>query len=295
MFMKHWLTAFRLRTLPLALSSIGMGAFLAAAQGSFKPIIFVLCLLTTAALQILSNLANDYGDTIHGADNDSRKGPARAVQAGLISRQQMFRAIVIFVFLSFVLGLTLLYISDLPRQVLFGFLVLGLAAIFAAILYTNGKLPYGYIGLGDFFVFLFFGCTAVIGTYYLQTGQFSWDLILPATSCGLLTVAVLNINNIRDIDSDKIAGKFSIPVRLGLKGARIYHCALLIVALLTAAAYILLKNYSPNQFLILLALPLLFINAKAVSTKPKESLDPHLKQMAIINVIFVILFGLSLF
>lgn len=293
--MKHWISALRLRTLPLALASIGMGAFLAASHGAFRLDIFILSLLTTVSLQILSNLANDYGDSVHGADNSARKGPARAVQTGAISRSQMKVAITISLVITLALGLLLLQTAGIPMQVFLSFLGLGIAAILAAVLYTNGSKPYGYIGLGDISVFLFFGWLGAIGTYYLMTGAFSWDLLLPGAACGLLTVAVLNVNNIRDIESDLIAGKYSIPARLGRSKATLYHISLLVTGMLCASTYIALHYTSPKQFLFLLALPLLFINAKAVRSKLKaQELDPYLKQMAISTLAFVLFFGIGI-
>ncbi len=283
----------RLRTLPLALACIGMGAFLAGADGKFNFTVFSLSLLTTLLLQILSNLANDYGDAVHGADHDQRKGPLRQVQSGAISKAQMKNAIILFVVLSLISGLSLLYLSGISLKVFIVFLGLGLLSIGAAILYTNGQLPYGYIGLGDLFVFLFFGLLGVIGSYYLQTLDFEWRLILPATSCGLLTVAVLNINNIRDIESDITAGKRSIPVMLGRSKANIYHALLLLGGLACAIIYVLMDFQGPKQFLFLLVLPLMLINSKAIFTKPSELLDPYLKQMAITSLLFVLTFGIG--
>lgn len=292
--MRHWVQALRLRTLPLAVSCIGMGAILAASNGMYNSKIVLLALLTTIALQILSNLANDYGDTIHGADNVDRVGPQRSVQQGHITRSQMQKAIGIFAFISLVLGLALIYAADIPIKVMLGFFALGIFAIIAAVLYTNGKIPYGYMGLGDISVFLFFGIVGVLGTYYLQTKTLDWSLLLPSCSCGLLTVAVLNINNIRDIDSDQLAGKYSIPVRLGRKRANLYHTLLLLIGLSLSIIYILLDYTNPMQLIFLLVLPLLYINAKAIHSKPAELLDPYLKQMALTNVAFVLLFGISI-
>jgi len=292
--MRHWLKAFRLRTLPLAFSSIGMGAILAASQGGFDLKIVLLCLATTIVLQILSNLANDYGDTIHGADSVERVGPSRTVQDGQISLPQMKIAISIACVLSLVFGLILVFSSGLSATAIYVFLGLGLVAIVAAVLYTNGKLPYGYMGLGDISVFVFFGLIGVLGTYYLQTKIVSWDMLLPAISCGLLTVAVLNINNIRDINSDKKAGKFSIPVRIGKSRAIIYHSTLLIIAFVCGAVYMYMHYESLQQLLLLLVVPLLYINGRAISTKPLDQLDPYLKQMALTNIAFVLVFGISL-
>ena len=292
--MKHWLQAMRLRTLPLAVASIGMGGFLASAHQGFRWEIFVLSLLTTLSLQILSNLANDYGDTIHGADGPQREGPRRAVQAGHISQGMMKRAIWIAILITLGLGITLLLVAQVPTFVFYIFLGLGLLAIIAAILYTNGYRPYGYMGLGDISVFLFFGWLGVVGTYYLMTSTFSWDLLLPGAACGLLTVAVLNVNNIRDIKSDLQAGKLSIPARLGREKATWYHIALLAVGFLCAAIYVVLNYSRPIQWLFILALPLLYINGKAVMTKfTSAELDPYLKQMAISTLAFVLFFGLG--
>jgi len=291
--MKHWLKAFRLRTLPLAFSSIGMGAILAASHGVFNARIVILSLLTTVSLQVLSNLANDYGDSIHGADSVDRVGPSRTVQDGQISLGKMKIAIMLFSVVSLVLGLLLIFTSGLSVSGIVFFLVLGALAIIAAILYTNGKLPYGYIGLGDLSVFLFFGLVGVIGTYYLQAKVLRWDIFLPAISCGLFTVAVLNINNIRDINSDQLAGKFSIPVRLGRNRANIYHSLLLIIAFVCAGAYITMDYSGPKQLILLLLLPLLYVNAHAISTKSQDQLDPYLKQMAITNLLFVGIFGIA--
>src|SRR5688572_11573408 len=238
MNVRIWLQAFRLRTLPLALSCIAMGGFLAASANAFQWDIFFLCILTTIFLQILSNLANDYGDTIHGADSADRKGPSRAVQSGAISPRQMRNAVVIFVLLSLVAGISLLIVSfGINWKSILFFLCLGLLSILAAIAYTVGKKPYGYIGLGDFSVLIFFGLVGVMGSYYLFTKQITWYEILPALSCGFFSIAVLNINNIRDIDSDRKAGKFSIPVRIGRDRAIVYHWFLLISGWICALLY----------------------------------------------------------
>lgn len=293
--MQHWLKAMRLRTLPLAVASIGMGAFLAASRGAFRLDVFIMALLTTLLLQILSNLANDYGDSIHGADHSDREGPDRAVQSGAISKKQMIRAIMLFVALTLVSGVTLLLLADLSYKIFYAFLALGFIAIVAAILYTNGYRPYGYMGLGDISVFVFFGWLGVLGTYYLMAGDMSWDLLLPGSACGLFTVGVLNLNNIRDIDSDLIAGKLSIPARLGRHRANVYHIALLVAGLLCAALYTILHYQQATQLLFLVVVPLLYLNIRAVLTKlnPRE-LDPYLKQMALSTLIFVLFFGIGI-
>ncbi|WP_026462747.1 1,4-dihydroxy-2-naphthoate polyprenyltransferase [Adhaeribacter aquaticus] len=294
---KAWVAAFRLRTLPLALSSIGMGSFLAAANGYFRGGVVAWCALTTVLLQILSNLANDYGDSMHGADSVNRKGPQRAVQAGLITPAQMKAGMGIFTMLSLFSGLMLLWTAFGTEGIFLFilFLILGLAAIWAAINYTAGSRPYGYAGLGDISVFLFFGLVGVLGTYFLQAQKFSSDLLWPAASLGFFSTAVLNINNIRDIESDKLAGKNSVPVRLGSVNARYYHLFLLAGGTLSAMIYTLGHYYSPWQYLFLLTLPFLIINARQVwKLRTAPDLDPYLKQMAMSTLLFVFLFGIGL-
>ena len=291
---KAWLSAFRLRTLPLALASIGMGTFLAASFESMQPKVFLLSALTTIFLQILSNLANDYGDSIHGADSISRKGPQRAVQSGQISSKAMYVAIILFVFLSFTSGVWLLIEATNSWQTFGLFLILGILAIVASITYTAGSNPYGYIGLGDISVLIFFGWVAVLGTFYLHTQFIDWWIILPASSCGFFATAVLNLNNIRDIESDKLAGKNSLPVRMGKSSAIKYHWFLLIAGIVSAVAYVGFNFQNASQFLFLIVLPLLFVNGKAVYEKTDASLlDPYLKQMALTTLLFVITFGIG--
>lgn len=293
--LKVWIDAFRLRTLPLALASIGMGTFLAAADGFFSWPIFIWCALTTVSLQILSNLANDYGDTVNGADSSERSGPSRTVQAGLISLAAMRRAIGIFVLLTLVSGICLLYLAfGLQWEAFLFFFGVGIAAILAAVAYTAGRKPYGYMGLGDFSVLIFFGFVAVLGSYYLFAGDVRLDLILPAVSIGLFSTGVLNVNNIRDIKSDRAAGKFSIPVRIGRLKAVAYHWIILSLGVLTSIVYVIANYRAPQQFLFLLVVPLFIKNARAVQLKTDASeLDPFLKQLALSSLLFVLLFGLG--
>ncbi len=294
MMIKHWLSAIRLRTLPLAVASIGMGSFLAAKDGVFDKKVFFLAALTAICLQILSNLANDYGDTIHGADSAARTGPKRAVQTGAISQKAMKNAMILLSILSLFSGIILLTYAINTQQDFFVFLGIGIAAIIAAITYTSGAFPYGYRGLGDLFVLIFFGWVATLATYYLHEPTFNSLYILPATALGFLTVGVINVNNVRDIESDKLAGKYSIPVRIGRKNAVIYHWSLLIGALLLTTLYILLDFRGWSQFLFLLSIPFLWINGRAVQTKTiAMELDPYLRQMAISTVIFVLTFGIG--
>lgn len=291
---KPWLKAFRLRTLPLALSCIAMGGILAASSGAFQWNIFLFSIVTTIFLQILSNLANDYGDSIHGADSADRKGPSRAVQSGAISPGQMKTAIIIFVLLCLASGVSLLLISfGMNWNAIFFFFGLGVLSILAAIAYTVGKKPYGYAGLGDFSVLIFFGLIGVMGSNYLFTKQLNWMLVLPAMSCGFFSMGVLNINNIRDIESDRKAGKFSIPVRIGRESAVTYHWLLLAAGMLGALIYALVTYRSPLQLLFLLSFPFFIVNGLSVQRKSSEQLDPYLKQLALSTLLFVVLFGLG--
>lgn len=293
--MNAWLSAIRLRTLPLALSSIGMGGFLAIAAGKFNIFIFSLCCLTTVFLQILSNLANDYGDSVNGADNKTRKGPQRAVQSGAISLHEMKIAVFITSILSFCSGISLLWLSlDWTKKEFLVFLGMGILCIAAAIGYTVGKKPYGYAGLGDLSVLIFFGLVGVMGSYYLMTKSIEWSLILPAISCGLFSVAVLNINNIRDIESDVAAGKYSVPVRIGKERAVIYHSILLYAALISSIIYMWMNYHSAWQLLFLGISPLLLKINSAIRVESSDKLDPWLKRMALTTLLFVILFGLGL-
>lgn len=291
-----WIVASRPRTLPLALSSIALGGFLAGADESFSWLIVLLSGLTMASMQILSNLANDYGDSIHGADSDARSGPKRVSQMGLLSREEMRSGMLVCAVLAVLFGLAALLVAFGLNQALWiiGFVVIGGAGIWAAIAYTATANPYGYQGLGDLFVFLFFGLIPTLGTYLLQNQSFSGWLLLPAAAGGLLATAVLNVNNVRDIDSDRLAGKRSIPVRIGYEQAIGYHWALLIVPYLLVTLYTIFQYHSPWQWLFLLTLPLVVLNGRAVANTPRAELDPMLKRTVLLNVLFVVLFGVGL-
>jgi 1,4-dihydroxy-2-naphthoate octaprenyltransferase len=226
--MNRWIEASRPRTLPLALASILLGNILAYSGGSFSFEIALLAILTTILLQVLSNFANDYGDTLNGVDTPDRKIALRSVQTGKITANEMRNGIIFLAILAFISGIALLYESLKNAELLtwLYFLGLGIASIIAAITYTIGKRPYGYLGLGDLSVFLFFGWVGTFGIYYLQTKQINFTVILPASACGFLSVAVLNLNNLRDIENDVKSGKNSIPVRIGKKNGFLYQQAL---------------------------------------------------------------------
>ncbi len=289
--MKNWLYAARPRTLPLSLSSILMGSFLAASAGKFSWLIFAFCCLTTIALQVLSNFANDYGDTQNGADLAGRVGPQRAVQSGAISPKQMLNGIIVLAIICLVFGILLLYFAfkDAAANQFWGFLGLGLLCMLAAYTYTAGKKPYGYAGLGDISVLIFFGLVGVLGSNYLYTKSFDWINLLPALSCGFFATGVLNINNIRDIESDTRAGKKTIPARLGRETAIKYHWFLLIAGMASILVFSMLKEQ--YAILYVLCFPLFFINGIKVSTLPNP--DPMLKQMSLSTLAFVLLFGIG--
>ncbi len=269
-----------------------MGTFLAGYQGVFDGRVFGLACLTTILLQILSNFANDYGDTQNGADSLERIGPQRAVQSGEISPESMLKAIIIFGVLSLVSGILLLYFAfrQANLQAFWWFLGLGLLCILAAYTYTAGKKPYGYAGLGDISVLIFFGLVGVLGSNFLYTHRFEAVNILPALSCGFLATGVLNLNNIRDIESDTKAGKFTIPARLGKQKAIVYHWILLALAVLSILAFVVVRGDISWYFLI--AFPLFLINA--IKVKKLDNPDPLLKQLALSTLFFVILSGLSM-
>jgi 1,4-dihydroxy-2-naphthoate octaprenyltransferase len=290
--MNPWISAARPRTLPLALSSILMGSFLAAYKDQFDVLIFILSCLTTILLQVLSNFANDYGDTQNGADLKGRVGPKRAVQSGEISVEAMKKMIYLFIGLSLVSGITLLYISfkDSSSSNFYGFLILGFLSIAAAYFYTAGKKPYGYSGFGDISVFIFFGLVGVLGSNFLYTKIFDFNLIFPAIYCGMLAVGVLNLNNIRDIDSDLLAGKFTIPARIGKPRAIIYHW----IILLTGASSLVIFTFqeSLSHFYFLISFALLIWNA--IQVKKMQNPDPLLKQLALSSLFSVVFFGIEI-
>jgi 1,4-dihydroxy-2-naphthoate octaprenyltransferase len=295
--LKIWLRASRPKTLLLAIASVSMGLFLAIkVDGNLKGDIAIMTLITAILLQILSNLANDYGDFVHGADQSERQGPERSLQSGDISKVSMKRAIYLIVFLTAVSG-TILILSAVTSENSIGvilFVILGAIAIWSAISYTAGKKPYGYAGFGDLAVFFFFGLVGVIGSYMLQKLSVLPSLLLPATSLGLFSVAVLNINNIRDIKVDKQAGKNTIPVRLGLDRARKYHWLLLLVGFLLSLVFVILDFSSIWELLFLLTFPLIIRNGWGVARATGAALNPYLGQMSLTTFIFVLLFGLGM-
>jgi len=295
MIIKNFIKAARLRTLPLSISGIILGGFLAMSDGLFNGVIFSLAILTTIGFQVISNFANDYGDGVKGTDA-IRIGEERMVSSGKISPKQMKKAILISVILTIIFALFLIYesfgLSNFGYTLLF--FVLGIVSIVAAIKYTVGDLAYGYSGFGDVFVFLFFGLLSVLGSYFLFTKEIYFLLTLPAISIGLLSTAVLNLNNMRDYQNDKKSKKNTIVVKIGLKVAKRYHYSLLLLSFISAVSYVVLTFTKTVQFIFLLAYIPLVIHALFVYNNKEElGLDAELKKVALSTFLFSVLLGLG--
>ncbi len=298
---KNYIKAARLRTLPLSVSGIIVGSLLGASElGGISILnsdIFWLAILTTIGFQVLSNFANDYGDGIKGSD-ENRSGEARMVASGAISASQMKSAMIITIIITLVIALGLIYQSFGKENFIYSivFFLLGIASIVAAIKYTVGNSAYGYSGFGDLFVFIFFGLLSVVGSYFLFTKQLNFQIFLPAISIGLLSTAVLNLNNLRDFEEDKKNSKNTLVVKLGVSKAKIYHYTLFFFAFISASIYTFLNFKSEFQFLFYISFIPLFINGLKVSkTSDLSVLDSELKKVALSTFLFGILFGLGVY
>ena len=305
--MIDWIKAARLRTLPLSISGIIMGSFIARWKllqngETWDITIFVLALLVTLLYQVLSNYANDYGDGVKGTDKN-RIGEAeqRAVASGKISASQMRNAVILFALLSLVTTFYLLYKAFFPNFIneFYTFIGLGVACILAAIGYTVGKKPYGYLGLGDIMVFIFFGLVSVCGSYFLFTKSFDWDILLPASAIGLLSAAVLNLNNMRDIENDEKSGKKTLALRLGFKNAMIYEMIILVLPPILVLMYMMINHLQEQgkyyAFIFFVTVfPLMSLRRKIMAVKEPKELDPFLKQVAMITFVMSILVAIGL-
>lgn len=291
-----WLNAARLRTLPLSISGIVVGSALARFYEKNDLLIFILALLTTIGFQVTSNFANDYGDGVKGTDNDDRVGPKRALQSGLLTRKELKTGILISIAICIILVVAVLYFSFGTQQIeyfiLFG--VLGTLSIWAAIKYTVGTSAYGYRGLGDIFVFVFFGLLAVLGSLFLYTKFITAYAWLPAIAVGALSTAVLNLNNLRDFESDKKANKNTVIVKMGVENGKIYHYILVATAFISMLLFIVFNFKVWYQFIPLLAfIPIGMHVLKVIKTEVPQRLDPELKKLTLSTFLMSFLFYLT--
>ncbi|WP_293874198.1 1,4-dihydroxy-2-naphthoate octaprenyltransferase [Flavobacterium sp.] len=295
--MKHWIEAARIRTLPLSVSGIIVGSFYAMSQAMFNWNIVIFALLTTLGLQILSNFANDYGDGIKGTDNEDRVGPKRSLQKGTITPFAMKNAMILMSVITLFFAVLLIYYAFKESYLLYSFifLFLGFLAIASAIRYTVGQGAYGYRGYGDVFVFIFFGLVSTFGVYFMFTKQIDWLLLLPATAIGFLSVGVLNLNNMRDEDSDRKAGKNTVVVQKGSEWAKNYHYFLVISAMVLVVVFAILNQFHFDQYLFLAAyFPMSSHLLTVFKNKNPKLLDPELKKLALSTFFLSVLLALSL-
>jgi 1,4-dihydroxy-2-naphthoate octaprenyltransferase len=304
--MKHWIEAARLRTLPLSVSGIIVGSMYALAHPTdnvltptevFNWRLFGFAILTTLGLQILSNFANDYGDGMKGTDNQDRVGPKRAIQSGVISPESMKRAIILTSVLTLISAIILIYYAFRDTNLGYSlfYLVLGILAIASAIRYTVGNSAYGYRGFGDVFVFVFFGLVSTLGVNFLYSKQLDLVLILPATAIGFLSVAVLNLNNMRDEASDRKSGKNTLVVKMGAANAKIYHYFLIVVAMVLILFFALLSDFHFDQYLFLVAyIPLTKHLVNVYKNQDPRALDPELKKVALSTFALSVLLALCM-
>jgi 1,4-dihydroxy-2-naphthoate octaprenyltransferase len=304
--MKHWIQAARLRTLPLSVSGIIVGSMYALAHPTdnvltptevFNWKLFGFAILTTLGLQILSNFANDYGDGMKGTDNEDRVGPKRAIQSGVISPAAMKRAIILTSLLTLLSAILLIYYAFADTNIWYSlfFLALGILSIVSAIRYTVGNTAYGYRGYGDLFVFVFFGLVSTLGVNFLYSKQLDFVLFLPASAIGLLSVGVLNLNNMRDEASDRKSNKNTIVVKIGAAKAKNYHYFLVITAMVLVVVFAVLSNFHVDQYLFLLAyIPLTKHLINVYKNHDPKALDPELKKLALSTFALSILLALCM-
>jgi len=295
--MKHWIQAARLRTLPLSVSGIIVGSFYAMSQSMFNWKIVIFALSTTLGLQILSNFANDYGDGIKGTDNEDRVGPKRAIQSGVITPAAMKRALVITSILTLISAILPIYVAFKDHNLGFSlfYLGLGILAIASAIRYTVGNSAYGYRGYGDIFVFVFFGLVSTLGIYFMFAKEMDWLLLLPATAIGFLSVAVLNLNNMRDEASDRKSNKNTLVVKMGAANAKVYHYFLVISAMILVLEFSYFKDFNIDQYIYVLAyIPIIKHLVTVYKNKNPKELDPELKKVALSTFALSVLLSLSM-
>ncbi|MBA5793150.1 1,4-dihydroxy-2-naphthoate polyprenyltransferase [Flavobacterium sp. xlx-214] len=298
--MKKWIKAARLRTLPLSVSGILVGSAVAYQQYHTQEnyyCIIVLCVLTTLFFQVLSNYANDYGDAVKGTDNENRVGPKRAVQSGEITAQQMKKAIIITSVLSLISSIGVIYLSFGSQNFLQAILyfVLAIACVGAAIKYTVGNSAYGYKGFGDVFVFIFFGLVSTLGTYYLFGHTMDYKVIFPAITIGLLSMAVLNMNNMRDVENDTAVGKNTLVVKMGFQKAKNYHFFLILIAVIFINTFAMNSFSKWYQYIYVITfIPLLKNLTVVTKTTNPRLLDPELKRLSLSTFFLSLLVSIAL-
>lgn len=304
--MKHWIEAARLRTLPLSVSGIIVGSMYALAHPTdniltptevFNWRLFGFAILTTLGLQILSNFANDYGDGMKGTDNADRVGPKRAIQSGLITPRAMKRAIIITSALTLLSAILLIYYAFADTNLWYSlfYFGLGILSIVSAIRYTVGNTAYGYRGFGDVFVFVFFGLVSTLGVNFLYSKQLDFELVLPAIAIGLLSVGVLNLNNMRDEASDRKSNKNTIVVKIGGAKAKIYHYTLIVTAMVLVLIFAIIDDFHFDQYLFLLGyIPLSKHLITVYKNKNPKELDPELKKLALSTFTLSVLLALCM-
>ena len=287
----------RLRTLPLSLAGVILGVFLAVDTASVKPWSAVLIFITTVCLQILSNLSNELGDNLSGTDSADRQGPQYALGSGELSISDIKKLIVTFVVLCVVSGLAMIQVSfgSIFKTESICLEVLGALAIVGAVKYTLGKNPYGYRGLGDISVFIFFGLVSVLGSYYVAAGTLPTAvMLLPASAIGLFSVGVLNINNIRDMKTDAV-NRVTVAIKLGVKRAKIYQTILIVLGWVLMYVFCVLYKSNPHHAIAnFIVLPLLIYHLRGVWSREDGALDPYLPLLVMSTFLLSILFGAGL-
>ena len=252
--------------------------------------------MTTIAFQVTSNFANDYGDGVKGTDNEDRIGPKRALQSGILTKDELKRGILLASLISLCLVVIVVFLAFGPENIglLLTFLFLGVASIWAAIKYTVGNSAYGYKGLGDLFVFMFFGLLAVLGSMFLYVKYIAPSAILPAVAIGTLSTGVLNLNNLRDFTSDRKAQKNTMIVKMGFANGKRYHYALMGISFISMVLFVVINSSQVYQYIPLLAFIPIFIHLKKVyRTDVPEILDPELKKLALSTFLLAVLIFIS--
>lgn len=283
-----WLLACRLRTLPAAIAPVLVGTSLAWADGQFSLMPALAAAAGALLLQILSNFANDYFDYVKGVDTRERVGPTRVMAAGLLTARELRLGMAVVVSLAVLDGVFLTLVGGWP------ILVIGVASIFAALLYTGGPFPFGYHGLGDLFVFIFFGLAAVGGTYYVQAGTLHLATLVAAAPVGFLITAILVVNNLRDIETDARAGKRTLAVLIGAGNTRRQYLALIILAYSVTFLLWLEFSFSPAVLFPLISLPLAVRRASSVYSAQGKELNSVLAATAQLSLQFSLLLSLGI-